>query len=92
MLGTVLAIAGLFGVLAFIVAKVEGLTFLAPKSTKGISDSAATYCAGDCRLADGRCPLTGTTERAVNCPLWRFIDADVSTTSYGNPFPYAHAS
>ena len=92
MLETVLAIAALFGVLAFVVAKVDGLTFLAPKSTKGVTAAAASYCTDDCRLADGRCPMTGTAERAVNCPLWRFIDADVSTMSYGSPFPYAHAS
>ena len=92
MFGTLLAITALFAVLAFVIAKVEGLTFLAPKSTKGILASAATYCKEGCRLVDGRCPLTGTTEQAMNCPLFKFIDADVPTSLVGNPFPYAPAS
>lgn len=43
MFGTLLAIAALFGVLAFVIAKVDELAFLAPKRTKGITGSAATY-------------------------------------------------
>ena len=92
MFGTLLAITALFGVLAFVIAKVDGLTFLAPKSTEGIRASAATFCAEGCRLSDGRCPLSGTAERALGCPLFKFIDADVPTSLYGNPFPYARAS
>ncbi len=92
MFATLLAILALFGVLAFVVAKVDGLTFLAPKSTGGITSSAAAYCTEQCRLADGRCPMTGTEQAALNCPLWKFIEADVPTTLYGNPFAQAHAS
>jgi hypothetical protein len=91
MFATLLGILALFGVLAFVIAKVDGLAFLAPKSTRGVIGSAATYCAEGCRRADGRCPLTGTTERALNCPLWKFVEADVPTRVYGSPFAPAHA-
>ena len=93
MFGTLLAIAALFGVLAFIIARVDGLAFLAPKRTGGLTNSAADYCTHGCRLVDGRCPLTGSPERALNCPLWKFIEADVPTSLYGSPFEHVqHAS
>lgn len=88
MFGTLLAILALFGGLAFIIARVEGLAFLAPKSTGGLTNSAAEYCEHGCRLVDGRCPLTGSPERALNCPLWKFIEADVPTSQYGSPFEH----
>jgi hypothetical protein len=87
MLGTtLLALLALFGIFAFILLKVEGLALFAPKSTGGIANSAATFCADQCRLTDGRCPMTGSHERALNCPLWKFVDADVPTSVYGSPF------
>jgi hypothetical protein len=87
MLGTtLLALLALFVVFAFILLKVEGLALFAPKSTGGISNSAAAFCADGCRLADGCCPLTGSPDRAQNCPLWKFVEADLPTTSYGSPF------
>ena len=86
MFGTLLSIAALFGVLAFIIARVEGLAFLAPKRTGGLTNSAHDYCTHGCRLVDGRCPLTGSREQALNCPLWKFIEADVPTNQYGSPF------
>ena len=88
MLGTLLAIAALFGALSFIIARVDGLTFLAPKRTGGLTNSAVDYCTHGCRLVDGRCPLTGSPERALNCPLWKFIEADVPTSLYGSPFEH----
>ncbi len=92
MLGTtLLALLALFGIFAFIVLKVEGLALFAPKSTGGITNSAAAYCAEGCRLTDGRCPLTNTPERALNCPLWKFIEADLPTSLYGNPFAHLQA-
>jgi hypothetical protein len=90
MFGTLLAIAALFAVLASVIAKVDGLAFLAPDTTKGITGSTAMYCAEACRLADGRCSLSGTVERAANCPLWKYVEANVPMTLYGSPF--AHAS
>jgi hypothetical protein len=87
MLGTtLLALLALFAVFAFILVKVEKLALFAPASTGGISSSAAAYCADQCRLTDGRCPMTGSRERALNCPLWKFVEADVPTALYGSPF------
>jgi len=92
MFWTLLAIVALFGGLAFVIAKVDGLAFLAPKSSRGVTASAGAYCAEGCKHADGRCPLTGTPERALNCPLWKFVEADVPTSSYGSPFGPVPAS
>jgi len=93
MLGiTLLALLALFAVFAFILLKVERLALFAPKGTGGIANSAAAFCADQCRLTDGRCPMTGSHERALNCALWKFVEADVPTTLYGNPFAYLQAS
>ncbi len=93
MLGvTLLALLALFVVFGFIISRVEGLTPFAPKSTKRIAGSAEAYCANDCRIVDGRCPLTGSRERALNCPLWKFVDADVPTSLYGNPFAHLQST
>ena len=93
MLGTtLLLLLALFGVFAFILLKVEGLALFAPKSTGGVANSAAAYCADQCRLTDGRCPMTGSRERALNCPLWKFVEADLPTMLYGNPFAHLQAS
>ncbi len=89
MLGvTLLAILALFIVFAFIFIRVDGLALFAPRSTGGITASAAEFCNNGCRLVDGRCPMTGSAERALNCPLWKFIEADVPTSLYGNPFAH----
>jgi hypothetical protein len=93
MLGTtLLALIALFVVFAFILLKVEGLALFAPKSTAGVANSAAAYCADQCRLTDGRCPMTGSRERALNCPLWKFVEADVPTVLYGSPFAHLQTS
>ena len=87
MLGTtLLALLALFAVFAFILLKVEKLALFAPGGSGGIANSAAAYCADQCRLTDGRCPMTGSRERALNCPLWKFVEADVPTMLYGSPF------
>ncbi|HYK82162.1 MAG TPA: hypothetical protein VEU55_03385 [Gemmatimonadales bacterium] len=87
MLGTtLLALIALFGVFAFVALKLEGLALFAPATTGGITNAAAAYCAAECRLTDDRCPMSGSHERALNCPLWKFIEADLPTTRYGNPF------
>jgi hypothetical protein len=83
---TLLAMLALFAVLAFVIAQVDGLAFLAPKRTGGLTNAAAEYCQRGCRSFDGRCPLTGSSEGALNCPLWKFIEADVPTSVYGSPF------
>jgi hypothetical protein len=84
-LTAVLAIVAVFVVLAALVARVDGLAFMAPRSTRGIQLTATNFCTNRCRV-DGRCPLTGTTEQAATCPLWAFVRADMPTTVYGSPF------
>ena len=83
---TLLALLALFVVFAVILVKVEKLTLFGPGSTRGIATSAAAFCADQCRLTDGRCPMTGSRERALNCALWKFVEADVPTVLYGSPF------
>lgn len=92
MFWSLFAVVVVFAVIAFVIAKIDGLAFLAPKSTRGIAGSAGKYCREECRRADGRCPLTGTREGALNCPLWKFVEADVPTRSYGSPFGPVPAS
>jgi len=87
-LTALLAILAVFLVLATLMARSEGLAFLAPKSTRGIRTSAASFCSDQCRR-DGLCPLTGTSEQAAACPLWGFVRADVPTAVYGSPFEAA---
>lgn len=85
---TLLAILLLVAVFGFVVARVEGLALFAPKRTRQVAPSAQVFCADRCRTPDGRCPLTGTTGRAADCPLWKFVAADVPTSLYGNPFAH----
>jgi hypothetical protein len=84
MFGTLLAIVALSSVLAFIIARVERRAFRAPKRTGGLTNSAAHYCMHGCRVVDSRCPLTGSAEGALNCPLWKFIEANLPTIQYGS--------
>ena len=79
----VIAVALVFG---FVASRIEGLALFAPNSTRGVAGSAGRFCERGCRTADGRCPLTGTAERAADCPLWRFVGADVPTQLFGSPF------
>ncbi|NNG17079.1 MAG: hypothetical protein HKM89_11425 [Gemmatimonadales bacterium] len=78
-----LAIVAIVAIGAFVISRVEGLTFFAPKSSKRLTSSVEGFCVGDCRTADGSCPLH--VERD-DCPLWRFVEADVSTHPFGSPF------
>jgi hypothetical protein len=84
-MAALLIIIGVFAGLAFIIARVDGLAFLAPKSTRGMRLSAQQFCTDRCR-SNGQCPLTNSSERAANCPLFKYIDADVPTAMYGSPF------
>ena len=84
---TLLGIAALAVAFGFLLARVEGLGFFLPRSTRGISTSAQSYCTDRCRTAYGRCPLTDSSEAAANCPLWSYVHADMPTAVYGSPFP-----
>lgn len=92
MLGPFLAILGLVLVFGFILLRVERLALFAPKRTLGIATSAEAFCQDGCRLVDGRCPLTGSAEQALNCPLWKFVEADLPTVLYGSPFASARSA
>jgi hypothetical protein len=81
----VLVILAVFMVLAMIIAKTDGLAFLAPKSTRAIRASAETFCTDGCRV-NGRCPMTGAADRAADCPLFKYVGADLPTVIYGSPF------
>lgn len=84
-LAAVLGILAVFVILAAIFARVDGLAFLAPASTRGMRLSATRFCTDQCRQ-DGICPMTGTADKAVDCPLFGYIRADVPTAVHGNPF------
>jgi hypothetical protein len=84
-LAAVLAIVAIFLLLAMMFARFDGLAFLAPSSTRGIRLSATRFCTDQCRR-QGICPMTGTVDRAVNCPLFRYVRADVPTAVHGSPF------
>jgi hypothetical protein len=83
---TVLAVLAVFVIAAFVVARVDGLAFLGPRRTHALSDSAGVFCLEHCQTAGGECPLAATGMVPAECPLWRFIDADLRTEPYGNPF------
>ncbi len=79
----VIAILVLALVMALLVSRAEGLAPFAPKSTKRVKGSAQSFCLDYCRTADGRCPLG---LRPKDCPLWQFVEADLSTTVRTDPF------
>lgn len=80
-----LGIATVFILVTLLVAKVEGLAFLGPGASRAVGASARSFCTEKCRQG-GRCPLTGTEARAENCPLWKYVAADVPLVRYGSPF------
>ena len=89
-LAAVLGVIAVFLIVAWLISRVDGLAFMAPSSTRGMRASASTFCVDECRV-DGRCPITGKTERDESCPLWRYIAADVPTAMHGSPFESLHA-
>lgn len=80
----VASIALLFVFLVTLVAKVDGLTLLGPRSAGALRASAEYFCTERCRQ-DGRCPLTGADEPAEACPLRKFVDTDLPTAVRGRP-------
>ena len=73
--------------LGLLLARAEGLGFLQPRTTGGISASAHAFCTERCRTPEGNCPLTASSEPAADCPLWKYVKADAPTAMYGSPFP-----
>lgn len=84
--GAITAIVAIAVILAFVVARVEDLAFLAPRKTSGLATSARGFCSGSCRYPDGRCPLSGSYHASEACPLWKYVDDNVPMVAYGSPF------
>ncbi len=84
-LAAALVIVGIFLLLMWFLAETDHLAFLGPRSTRGIGASASYFCTDDCRV-EGRCPMTGGTTRNRECPLWKYVDADVPIEPHGSPF------
>lgn len=91
MLAAVLAIIAIFLLLSFLISHIEGLAFLAPRSSKHVVSSAGTFCVEKCQDSSGRCPLTELGRGREACPLWQFVEADLPTVIYGSPFAYLHS-
>ncbi|MFQ5704203.1 MAG: hypothetical protein ACE5HT_09290 [Gemmatimonadales bacterium] len=89
-LATMLAVIAVFVLLSLVIAQIDGLAFLAPKSSKRIAASAGTFCVNQCQRADGQCPLVEVGRNRAECPLWQFVEADLPTVMYGDPFAYLH--
>ncbi len=85
-------------VLALVAIGTEGLALFGPRSTRHVAGPAQDFCLHDCRLADGRCPLQAGGLRREDCPLWRFVEADLPTNLSVNraepvgPRPYHQAA
>ncbi len=88
LLATILVILALSVGLTVVITRFDGLAFLAPKSTKRIAGSAQIFCVNQCRASDGTCPLEQFGMQREDCALWTFVDADVRTVDYGNPFAH----
>jgi hypothetical protein len=83
---TILAILGIFVVLTAVAMAVEGLTLFAPKRTGAVKGAAQRFCLGSCRMADDSCPLTRVGMAREECPLWRFVSANLETNQRIDPF------
>ena len=75
----IMAVVVIAVILALVAILTEGLTLFAPRSTRHVTGAAQRFCLDDCRLPDGRCPLMDSGLRREDCPLWRFVDADLPT-------------
>ena len=50
----------------------------ARRRTGHLAGAAQAFCLEHCRLPDSRCPLLRADMRREDCPLWRFVTADLS--------------
>ena len=76
---TILAIVALAVVVLLIATRVEGLALFAPKTTSRMRGSAQRFCLDQCKLPDGRCPLSLGNLVPEDCPLWKFVAAALPT-------------
>lgn len=51
----------------------------ARRPTGQLAGAAQEFCLRNCRLPDQRCPLLRSDMRREDCPLWRFVTANLST-------------
>ena len=84
----ILIIVGIFALLAAVFARFDGLAWFAPKRTARVSPSASYFCENECKRPDGTCPLVEVHLKREDCPLWRFIHADLPTVQHGSPFAH----
>lgn len=49
----------------------------ARRRTRALAGAAQEFCLQHCRLPDDRCPLLRADMRREDCPLWRFITANL---------------
>lgn len=82
----IIPLAVVFAGLTYLLLKADGLALFAPKRTRRMTRAAQGYCTDLCRTPDGRCPLVEVGDHRENCPLWRFVEADLPTIEYGSPF------
>lgn len=76
---TILAIVALAVTLMLIASRMEGLALFAPKRTDHMRGAAQRFCLDQCKMPDGRCPLTVGNLEPEDCPLWKFIAAGLPT-------------
>lgn len=84
--GAVLAIVGIVAGMAVLFCYADGLKLFAPKSTDRMAGAAQHFCHEKCRWADGNCPLVEVRLETAECPLWRFVQARLSTDLRVDPF------
>jgi len=76
---TILAIVALAVVLMLIAVRADGLALFAPKHTDRMRGVAQRFCLDQCKMPDGRCPLTVGNLEPEDCPLWKFVAAGLPT-------------
>ncbi|UCF41113.1 MAG: hypothetical protein JSW43_01910 [Gemmatimonadota bacterium] len=57
----------------------------ARRRTAALAGAAQEFCLRNCRLPDARCPLLRFDMRREDCPLWRFVTANLQTDRPVNP-------
>jgi hypothetical protein len=51
----------------------------ARRHSRHLAGAAQEFCLRHCRLPDERCPLLRSDMRREDCPLWRFVTANMPT-------------
>jgi len=83
---TILAILALAFTLTLIAMRSQGLAMFAPGKSAHLRGAAQQYCLDHCQHADRSCPLG---DKAQECPLWGFVQADLDTGAAVDPLRVA---